>query len=71
MNSRIRRFDSAGNTLGWSDKSCDNYDRCEVNDTSWISPGQSATVQCNGVRQWRLYDGNLGKAYCNIELRYR
>jgi hypothetical protein len=71
MNSRIRRLDAAGNTLGWSDKSCDNYDRCEVNDSSWISPGQSATVQCNGVRQWRLYDGNLGKAYCSIELRYR
>jgi hypothetical protein len=76
MNSRIRRFDAAGNTLGWQDKSCDSSsvgsaDRCEVNDTSWISPGQSATVQCNGVRQWRLYDGNSAKDYCSIQLRYR
>ena len=50
---------------------CSGIDRCTTQDNTWISPGHSASVQCNGVRQWRLYDGNWGKAYCSIELRYR
>ena len=36
-----------------------------------ISPGQSASVQCNGVREARPYDGNTAKDYCNVKLSYR
>jgi surface antigen len=36
-----------------------------------ICPGQSASVQCNGVREARPYDGNTAKAYCNVKLSYR
>jgi hypothetical protein len=71
MNARLRRFDSNGNVFGWSDKSCSGIDTCETEDTSWIYPGQSASVQCNGVREARPYDGNRAKDYCRVGLSYR
>ena len=39
--------------------------------SSVIYPGQSASVQCNGVREARPYDGNTAKDYCNVKLSYR
>jgi hypothetical protein len=71
MNARIRRIDPYGNVYGWSDKSCSGYDRCDTSDAAVIYPGQSASVQCNGVREARPYDGNTAKAYCNIRIAYR
>jgi hypothetical protein len=53
MNARIRRFDNYGNVHGWSDTSCSGFDRCTTADASVIYPGQSASVQCNGVREAR------------------
>jgi surface antigen len=71
MNSRIRRWDAGVHLYGWSDKSCgDSYnDRCEVHDTSVLAAGQSATVQCNGVRASTA--GNSAMDYCGIKLTYR
>src|SRR5687768_7954146 len=66
MNARIRRFEAGGRLYGWSDKSCAGYDRCEVNDSSVIAPGQSASVQCNGVRSATA--GNSARAYCSVKL---
>jgi hypothetical protein len=71
MNARIRRFDGYGNVYGWSDKSCSGADRCTTEDSSVIYPGQSASVQCNGVREARPYDGNTAKDYCRVGLSYR
>jgi surface antigen len=71
MNARIRRFDRYGSVYGWSDKSCSDSNRCTTEDSSVIYPGQSASVQCNGVREARPYDGNTAKDYCNVKLSYR
>jgi hypothetical protein len=70
MNARLRRFDVYGNVYGWSDKSCSGYDRCETTDSSIIYPGQSASIQCNGVREARPYDGNTAQDYCRVGLSY-
>ena len=69
MNARIRRFEAGGHLYSWSDKSCAGYDRCEVNDSSVIAPGQSASVQCNGVRSATA--GNWARDYCSVKLSYR
>jgi surface antigen len=70
MNARIRRYDAGVHLYGWSDKSCDSsYDRCDVNDSSVIAAGQSASVQCNGVRAATA--GNSAMDYCGVILRYR
>ena len=69
MNARIRRFEAGGRVYGWSDRSCDLPNRCEVNDSSVIAPGQSASVQCNGVRAATV--GNWARAYCSVKLSYR
>jgi len=69
MNARIRRFEGGGHLYAWSDRSCDYYNRCEVNDSSVIAPGQSASVQCNGVRAATA--GNSAKDYCSVKLSYR
>jgi len=69
MNARIRRFEAGGRVYGWSDRSCDLPNRCEVNDSSVIAPGQSASVQCNGVRAATV--GNSARAYCSVKLSYR
>jgi surface antigen len=69
MNARIRRFEAGGRVYSWSDRSCAGANRCEVNDASVIAPGQSASVQCNGVRQ--ALAGNLAKDHCSVKLSYR
>lgn len=69
MNARLRRYEAGGHLYGWSDKSCDSYNRCEDNDSSVIAPGQSASVQCNGVRAATA--GNSAKDYCSVKLSYR
>jgi len=70
MNSRIRRYDAGVHLYGWSDKSCDDSynDRCEVHDTSVLAAGQSASVQCNGVRS---ATANSAMDYCGVKLTYR
>ena len=71
MNARLRRFDRYGSVYGWSDRSCWASNTCSTEDSSVIYPGQSASVQCNGVRESRPYDGNTAKAYCSVKLSYR
>jgi surface antigen len=69
MNSRIRRYDAGVHLYSWSDRSCDSqYDRCDVHDSSVIAAGQSASVQCNGVRS---ATANSAMDYCGIKLTYR
>ena len=71
MNARIRRLDRYGSVNGWSDRSCWAGNTCSTQDTAVVYPGQSASVQCNGVREARPYDGNTAKAYCSVKLSYR
>lgn len=69
MNARTRRFERGGHLYWRRDGSCDSLDHCVVNDSSVIAPGQSASVQCNGVRAATA--GNRARDYCNIGLSYR
>ena len=51
LNSRLRAFSSSGNVIWYRDVSCDNANWCRTEDLVHIRGGQSASVQCNGVRQ--------------------
>lgn len=69
QNARIRRFAYTGGLVGWTDKSCDGTNSCANDDTEFLAPGQSATVQCNGV-----YEGKYGVDEavngCKLEIVY-
>jgi hypothetical protein len=69
QNARIRRFTYQGALLGWTDKSCSGTNSCSNDDTEFLNPGQSATVQCNGV-----YEGKYGVDEavngCRLEIVY-
>ena len=65
MNARIRYINSAGQVTGWRDKSCDGTNWCRVDDETYIQPGQSASVECNGVR---ANGANRGRSRCGIIL---
>jgi surface antigen len=69
MNARLRRFEAGGHLYSWSDRNCASNDQCEVNDSSVIAPGQSASVQCNGVRAATA--GNWAQDHCGVGLSYR
>jgi surface antigen len=69
MNARTRRFEAGGHLYAYKDGSVDSSDRGEVDDSSVIAPGQSASVQCNGVRSATA--GNSAKDYCSVKLSYR
>ena len=70
MNARTRRFERGGHLYAWKDGSCDALDHCEVNDSgSVIAAGQSASVQCNGVRSATA--GNSAMDHCLVKLSYR
>lgn len=65
MNARIRYINSAGAVTGWRDKSCEGTNWCRVDDETYIQPGQSASVECNGVR---ANGANRGRSRCGIIL---
>jgi surface antigen len=69
LNARLRRFEAGGRVYSWSDRSCDRTDRCEASDSSFIAAGQSASVQCNGVRASTA--GNPAQVHCGVGLSYR
>lgn len=69
MNARTRRYERGGHLYAWKDGSCSALNRCTVNDNgSVIAAGQSASVQCNGVR---AVTSNYAQDYCRVGLSYR
>jgi hypothetical protein len=69
MNSRMRKF-AAGkdSVVGFVDKSCDQIDTCTIADESTLNRGESASVQCNGVR---YSEDRLNTALaCKVELSF-
>jgi hypothetical protein len=72
MNSRIRSFNTAGAVTRWWDASCIGYaDTCRVDHAPiTIAPGESASVQCNGVHAYTGY-GSYYQAVdaCHIALK--
>jgi hypothetical protein len=71
MNARLRIFNSSGQVVWFRDQSCSGIDSCTINDLypGYLSLGQSASVQCNGVRENRA--GNYAKASCRVQLSRR
>ncbi len=65
MNSRMRVFSSSGNQIWYRDVSCDNSDWCRTEDLVHIRGGESASVQCNGVRQ---SGHNRAKVTCAVDV---
>ena len=68
MNSRIWMYNSAGQVRGWADMSCAGYNTCSNTQYATVNPGESITVQCNGVRANTGYY-NTGIDNCKGDLR--
>jgi hypothetical protein len=67
MNSRLRAFSSSGYLFWYRDMSCDATNSCGTADLVYIQGGQSASEQCNGVRQ---SGHNLAHVACKLDLQY-
>jgi uncharacterized protein YkwD len=65
LNSRVRRFYSSGAVRDWRDRSCEGTNWCRAEMGSWISPGESASIECNGVRQSAP---NTARVRCLVDL---
>lgn len=50
MNTRMRAMSASGSNFWFRDRSCDGTDWCRAEDTVNIRGGESASVECNGVR---------------------
>jgi hypothetical protein len=69
VNSRLRIDDAAGQMTWRRDKSCAGMDSCTVTDEVALQPGQTASVQCNGVREARPGLANEAKMRCAIAVQ--
>jgi hypothetical protein len=68
LNSRTRMFDPGADTTGrWRDYSCAGIDWCAAQDRVEIKGGESASVQCNGVRATAA---NRAHVKCTLDLQY-
>jgi hypothetical protein len=68
LNSRLRAISPSGNVFWFRDVSCANTDWCEAEDMVYIRGGQTASVQCNGVRESGPKD-NRAHVACSLDLR--
>jgi hypothetical protein len=55
---------------GWSDKSCSGYNSCTTTDVREIPVVNAATVQCNGVREYKSWAINMATVSCALEMTY-
>ena len=69
QNARLRAFNSSDQVFGWSDKSCAGSNTCSTADYRYLSAGQAASIQCNGVRD-ALFAGNSASNTCRVEMTY-
>lgn len=75
MNARLRELSPTGvgneyAVRGWSDKSCSGYNSCTTTDVREIPVVNAATVQCNGVREYKYWAANSATVSCALELTY-
>ena len=66
LNSRIRIHGTDGSVRTWRDRSCDGTNVCTAQDATWMYPGESASVQCNGVRATAP---NRGRVRCQVQVQ--
>jgi hypothetical protein len=70
QNARIRTINSFTNAvIGWSDRSCSGTASCGISDRALLFGGQSASVQCNGVRQ-HFIGAPWASNTCSIRMDY-
>jgi hypothetical protein len=70
QNARVRVFNSSGYVRWHHDKSCGNTSTCWNHDSyAYIYGGESATSQCNGVRD-RNGMGSVAWNYCEVKVTY-
>jgi hypothetical protein len=69
LNSRVRLYDSDSTIVAWLDKSCEGLNACTqpAAIVTWLLPGQKASNQCNGVRQ---YATNTAHVECDLRIQY-
>jgi hypothetical protein len=72
QNARVRVFNAGTGRLAWfRDKSCaGDRNGCENKDAATLRPGQSATYQCNGVREHTTI-GEPAENTCMIGIKVR
>lgn len=66
LNSRLRVFSASNTEFFHRDVSCDNSNWCSIEDTVMIRGGESASVECNGVRQTTA--NNRARNSCTLSL---
>lgn len=66
LNSRIRIHGTDGSVRAWRDRSCEGTNLCTAQDATWMYPGESASVQCNGVR---ANAPNRGRVRCQVNVQ--
>ena len=66
LNSRIRIYGTDGSLRTWRDRSCEGTNQCTAQDATWMYPGESASVQCNGVR---AIASNRGRVRCQVNVQ--
>ena len=70
MNARIWRYNPNGSVHSWYDKSCAGVDVCGVSHRStFVEPGSSAAVQCNGVRYLLAGSTTYSQDSCKLTIR--
>lgn len=67
LNSRLRVFSASGKNYWLRDVSCDSSDWCRTEDMVKIRGGESASVQCNGVRV-NGPEANRARVKCSVKL---
>jgi hypothetical protein len=67
LNSRLRAFSASGSLFWYRDTSCEGRPSCGTTDLVYIRGGESASVQCNGVREGGHNRANVA---CTLALRY-
>jgi hypothetical protein len=67
LNSRLRAFSASGTLFWYRDMSCAGTASCGTVDLVYIRGGESASVQCNGVREGGHNRANVA---CTLGLRY-
>lgn len=71
QNARLRVFNSAGQVRWSHDRSCAGTNSCSNYDSyAYLGGGESATSQCNGVRENRIGLASVGYNSCEVYVTY-
>jgi hypothetical protein len=71
QNARVRVFNSGGGLRWFHDRSCPGVDSCWNYDSyAYLYAGESASTQCNGVREARLGLSVVGVNYCEVKVTF-